>query len=84
MKTRAPSVSAPTEFYGSDPFLDDPIENVIRGRRESGELQRCQKRQAVNRGMLRVLCHWSKFCMTIGADHMISRLIDEAWAVYVG
>ena len=34
--------------------------------------------------MLRILYHWSKFYMIIGADRMSSRLIDEAWAVYVG
>ena len=72
------------EFYGSDTFLDDPIENVIRGRREAENYTDAQKRQAVNKGMLRILYHWSKFYMIIGADRMSSRLIDEAWAVYVG
>ncbi len=72
------------EFYGSDTFLDDPIENVIRGRREAENYTDAQKRQAVNKGMLRILYHWSKFYMIIGQDRMSSRLIDEAWAVYVG
>ena len=72
------------EFYGSDTFLDDPIENVIRSRREAENYSDAQKRQAVNKGMLRILYHWSKFYMIIGADRMSSRLIDEAWAVYVG
>ena len=72
------------EFYGSDTFLDDPIENVIRGRREAENYSDAQKRQAVNKGMLRILYHWAKFYMIIGADRMSSRLIDEAWAVYVG
>ena len=72
------------EFYGSDTFLDDPIENVIRSRREAENYTDAQKRQAVNKGMLRILYHWSKFYMIIGQDRMSSRLIDEAWAVYVG
>ena len=72
------------EFYGSDTFLDDPIENVIRGRREAENYSDAQKRQAVNKGMLRILYHWAKFYMIIGQDRMSSRLIDEAWAVYVG
>ena len=72
------------EFYGSDTFLDDPIENVIRGRGEAENYSDAQKRQAVNKGMLRILYHWSKFYMIIGTDRMSSRLIDEAWAVYVG
>ena len=72
------------EFYGSDTFLDDPIENVIRGRNEAENYSDAQKRQAVDKGMLRILYHWSKFYMIIGQDRMSSRLIDEAWAVYVG
>ena len=72
------------EFYGSDTFLDDPIENVIRGRREAEHYSDAQRRQAINKGMLRIIYHWSKFYMTIGSDRMSSRLIDEAWAVYVG
>jgi len=72
------------EFYGSDTFLDDPIENVIRGRREAENYSDAQKRQAVNKGMLRILYHWAKFYMIIGQERSSSRLIDEAWAVYVG
>ena len=71
-------------FYDSDTFLDDPIENVIRGRKEAENYSDAQKRQAINKGMLRILYHWAKFYMIIGADRMSSRLIDEAWAVYVG
>ena len=72
------------EFYGSETFLDDPIENVIRGRGEAENYSDAQRRQAVNKGMLRILYHWSKFYMIIGAEQMRSGLIDEAWAVYVG
>ena len=72
------------EFYGSAKFLDDPIRNVIRGRGEAAEYTDAQKRQAVNKGMLRILYHWAKFYMIIGQERSSSRLIDEAWAVYVG
>ncbi len=72
------------EFYGSDTFLDDTIENVIRGRRKAADYTDAQRRQAINKGMLRILYHWSKFYMIIGQERMSSRLIDEAWAVYVG
>ena len=72
------------EFYGSDTFLDDPIENVIRGRREAENYTDAQRRQAINKGMLRILYHWAKFYMIIGQERSSSRLIDEAWAVYVG
>ena len=72
------------EFYGSDTFLDDPIENAVRGRNEAENYTAAQRRQAINKSLLRVLYHWSKFYMIIGSDRMSSRLIDEAWAVYVG
>ena len=72
------------EFYGSDTFLDDPIENAIRGRGEAADYSDAQKRQAINKGLLRTLYHWSKFYMIIGQERSSSRLIDEAWAVYVG
>ena len=72
------------EFYGSDTFLDDTIENVIRGRGEAADYTDAQRRQAINKGMLRILYHWAKFYMIIGQERSSSRLIDEAWAVYVG
>ena len=82
----APSTYFPdsAEFYGSDTFLDDPIENAVRGRREAENYTDAQKRQAIGKGALRVLYHWAKFYMIIGQDRTSSRLIDEAWAVYVG
>ena len=72
------------EFYGSASFLDDPIENAIRQRGEAEDYSDAQRRQAINKSALRILYHWSKFYMIIGSDRMSSRLIDEAWAVYVG
>ena len=71
-------------FYDSGSFLDDPIENAVRARREAENYTDAQRRQAINKGMLRILYHWAKFYMIIGQDRMSSRLIDEAWAVYVG
>ena len=72
------------EFYGSAKFLDSPIQNAIRGRGEAENYTDAQKRQAINKGVLRILYHWAKFYMIIGQDRSSSRLIDEAWAVYVG
>ena len=72
------------EFYGSDTFLDSPIQNAVRGRGEAADYTDAQKRQAIGKGALRILYHWAKFYMIIGQDRMNSRLIDEAWAVYVG
>ena len=71
-------------FYDSDTFLDDPIENVVRGRGEAENYSDAQRRQAINKGLLRILYHWTKFYMIVGSERMSSRLIDESWAVYVG
>ena len=34
--------------------------------------------------MLRIIYYWSKRYMFLGREFMSSRLVDEAWAVYVG
>ena len=72
------------EFYESDKFLDSPISNAIRGRGEAENYTDAQKRQAINKSLLRIIYHWAKFYMIVGQDRSSSRLIDEAWAVYVG
>ena len=72
------------EFYGSAKFLDSPIQNAVRGRGEAANYTDAQKRQAIAKGALRILYHWAKFYMILGQDRSSSRLIDEAWAVYVG
>ena len=72
------------EYYGSDTFLDAPIRNAVRGRGEAENYTDAQKRQAINKSVLRIIYHWAKFYMIVGEDRMSSRLIDEAWAVYVG
>ena len=51
---------------------------------DAAEYTDAQRRQAINKGVLRVLYHWSKFYMIIGGEFMRSGLVDEAWAVYVG
>ena len=71
------------EFYGSDSFLDDPIENAVRQRGEAEDYCDAQRRQAINKSALRILYHWSKFYMIIGGTYMRSGLVDESWAIYV-
>ena len=82
----APSTYFPdsAEFYESASFLDSPISNAIRGRSEAENYSDAQRRQAIQKGTLRILYHWAKFYMFIGQDRSSSRLIDEAWAIYVG
>ena len=71
-------------FYDSDTFLDSPISNAIRGRGSAEEYTPAQRRQAIQKSLLRILYHWSKRYMFLGGERMSPRLVDEAWAVYVG
>ena len=81
---RAEDFPVAAEFYGSSRFLESPVSNAIRQRGDAAEYTDAQRRQAINKGVLRILYHWSKFYMLIGVEFMRSGLIDEAWAVYVG
>ena len=65
-------------------FLDSPVSSAIGGRGAASDYTDAQRRQAINKGVLRILYHWAKFYMIVGQERMSSRLIDEAWAVYVG
>ena len=71
-------------FYDSDTFLDSPISNAIRQRGEAEEYTPAQRQQAIQKGVLRIVYHWAKRYMFLGIERMSSRLVDEAWAVYVG
>ena len=71
-------------FYESATFLDSPISNAIRQRGEAENYTDAQRRQAIQKGLLRVIYHWSKRYMFLGGERQSARLVDEAWAVYVG
>ena len=71
-------------FYESATFLDSPVSNAIRLRGEAEEYTDAQRRQAVQKGLLRIIYHWSKRYMFLGGERQSARLVDEAWAVYVG
>ena len=51
------------EFYGSSSFLDAPIQNAVRARGEAENYTDAQRRQAINKSVLRILYHWAKFYM---------------------
>ena len=71
-------------FYESATFLDSPISNAVRLRGEAEEYTPAQQRQAIQKSLLRIIYHWSKRYMFLGGEHQSARLVDEAWAVYVG
>ena len=81
---RADDFPVAAEYYGTSSFLQSPISNAVQGRGEAENYTDAQKRQAIAKGVLRILYHWSKFYMIIGGEQMRSGLIDDAWAVYVG
>ncbi len=71
-------------YYESDTFLDTPVSNAIRKRGAAEEYTPAQRRQAILKGIQRVIYHWAKRYMILGGERLSSRLVDEAWAVYVG
>ena len=81
---RAMEYPLAAEFYGSGNFLDSPINNAIRGRGEAEDWTDAQKRQAINKGILRILYHWSKHYVIGGCADLDSGDVDEGWAIYVG
>ncbi len=72
------------EFYGSGNFLDSPINDAIRSRGDSAELSDAQRRQAINKGILRILYHWSRHYVIGGCADLDSGDVDEGWGIYVG
>ena len=71
-------------FYDSGTFLDSPISNAVRLRGEAEGYTPAQQRQAIQKSLLRIIYHWSKRYMFLGGERQSARLVDEAWAVYVG
>ena len=71
-------------FYESDTFLDSPISNAVRLRGEAEEYTPAQQRQAIRKSILRIIYHWTKRYLILGGERQNPRLVDEAWAVYVG
>ena len=71
-------------YYESDTFLDSPISNAIRMRGEAEEYTPAQQRQAIQKGLERIIYHWAKRYVIRGGERMSPGLVDEAWAVYVG
>ena len=81
---RAEEYPLAAEFYGSGSFLDSPINNAVRGRNEAENYTDAQKRQAINKSVLRVLYHWSKHYVIGRCADLDSGDVDEGWGIYVG
>ena len=81
---RAKEYTHAFEFYESESFLDSPINNAIRLRGEAEDYCDGQRRQAINKCILRILYHWSKPYVIGGCAALDSGDVDEGWAIYVG
>ena len=72
------------EFYGSATFLDTPINDAIAGARTAENYTDGQRRQAILKGVLRILYHWSLRYVQNAEETLNEGWVDEAWAIYVG
>jgi len=71
-------------FYKSATFLDDPLLDAIAGARTASGYTPAQRRHAIQRGVERIVYHWSRHYIQRGTAELNSGFIDEAWAIYMG
>ncbi len=81
-------------FYGSEAFLDEPVRAAITGTGSAAQFGPEQRRQAVQKGLLRILRYWSLQGLVAAGSKLragnIDPLagaphdVDAAWAIYVG
>jgi hypothetical protein len=71
-------------FFGSTTFLDDPVIDAINGTRSAANYSPLQRRAAIQKGVLRIVYHWSARYVVQGGQTLNPGLVDEAWAIYMG
>ncbi|MBI2864103.1 MAG: hypothetical protein HYX94_06025 [Chloroflexi bacterium] len=71
-------------FYKSATFLDDPIMAAINGTGMAKDYSPAQRRQAIQKGVINIIYHWSRRYIQQAADSLNPGLVDEAWAIYMG
>jgi hypothetical protein len=71
-------------FYGTPTFLDTEINDAITGARTAANYTPAQRRQAIQKGVLRILYYWTKRYLLSARESLNPGLVDEAWAIYVG
>ena len=72
------------EFYDSATFLDTPINDAIAGARTAENYTDAQRRQAIQKGLVRILYHWSLRYIRNAEETLNEGWVDEGWAIYVG
>ncbi|MCX6024543.1 MAG: hypothetical protein NTZ05_22990 [Chloroflexi bacterium] len=81
-------------YYKTPTFLDQPVISAIVGLGPSGSYTPAQKRQAIQKGILRILRYFSVQELLAGEAKLAAGNVDpatgaphnveEAWAIYVG
>ena len=81
---RATEFPVATAFYGTSSFLDTPVIDAIARIRSAETYTPNQRRQAIQKGVLNILRHWTARYIDNGGRLMNAGQVDEAWAVYMG
>jgi hypothetical protein len=83
-EARATEFPTATAFYGTAAFLDVPVIDAIAKIRSAESYTPNQRRQAIQKGALNIMRHWTARYIDLGGRQMNAGLVDEAWAVYMG
>lgn len=81
---RATEFPEAAAYFGSSTFLDDPVIDAIFGLGSAGGYTPAQRRQAIQKGILRIIYYWSARYVNQAAQTLNAGLVDEAWAIYMG
>ena len=81
---RAQEFPEAAAFYGSPTFLDDPVIDAINGTGSAANYTSAQRRQAIQKGIQRILYYWSNRYLIQARGNLSPGTVDEAWAIYMG
>ncbi|MBI4498099.1 MAG: hypothetical protein HY689_09400 [Chloroflexi bacterium] len=81
---RAQEFAEESAFYQSATFLDDPVFAAIRGTGDAAKMTEAQRRQVIQKGLQRILYHWSRRYLEGAAKNGNAGWVEEGWAIYVG
>jgi hypothetical protein len=81
---RATEFPVAAAFYNTSTFLDTEINDAIAGARTAANYTPAQKRQAIQKGVIRIIYYWSRRYIDQAKTSLNPGLVDEAWAIYVG
>jgi hypothetical protein len=81
---RAQEFPEAAQFYGSATFLDDPVIDAIQGTGSAAVYSEAQRREAIQKGLLRIIYYWSARYVEQARANLNPGLVDEAWAIYMG